>query len=357
MFVRFLPKSNDFSAVIYNFDKVHDGDAVLLETGNFGALGILRIQKPEDYINYFFWLSSLNHRIKNAQLHTVISSPGKSTTAEELKIIAKKWLQEMDYPMQPYLIFFHSDTSNNHVHIVSCRVRKNGTVISNSFDRLRSIEAIVRITGSTIADTVVKDCSEVLSYNFQSHEAFKTLMQRNGYRLVEEGPGFNVYKYGRLVRRMLFQDLDALIDKKKSGNIQTERIKDILSVAAKHHDRTPKPVYRTLSGDRKGAMSGYRSALSVHLRTEFALETVYQADENGAVRDYFIIDPAGKQILESSALLSPEIFLSSELSEINDCPPLPHSANLQHILSGFNFSISDDVDDASLYHKKKNRNT
>ncbi|WP_082491549.1 type IV secretory system conjugative DNA transfer family protein [Pedobacter sp. Leaf194] len=36
MFARFLPKSNDFSAVLYNFDKVHDGDALLLETANFG---------------------------------------------------------------------------------------------------------------------------------------------------------------------------------------------------------------------------------------------------------------------------------------------------------------------------------
>ncbi|RZM15196.1 MAG: hypothetical protein EOO88_43745, partial [Pedobacter sp.] len=122
MFARFLPKSNDFSAVLYNFDKVHDGDALLLETANFGFLEALALRKPEDYINYFLWLSSLNHRIQNAQLHAVISSPGKTATPDELKIIARQWLLEMDYLIQPYMIFFHNDSRNNHVHIVSCRV-------------------------------------------------------------------------------------------------------------------------------------------------------------------------------------------------------------------------------------------
>jgi len=361
MFVRFLPKSNDFSAVIYNFDKVHDGDAILLETGNFGALESLRYQKPEDYINYFYWLSSLNHRIQNAQLHAVISSKGKSTTPEALKLTAKHWLQEMDYSAQPYLIFFHGDTNNNHVHIVSCRVRKNGTVISNSFDRYRSVESIARITGNSIEENIARDRREVLSYHFQSREAFELLMQRKRYRLTKDATGFNVYKYRRLVTKIDFSEVDAFIVRNLPRPIQQGRVKNIIFAALKDYDRTAKPVYRTLSGERKGSLIGYRSDLSDYLQAEFGLETIYQSDERGLVKDYYIIDPSHKQILEGSMLVPAEIFLGTSARsagiQIPDYPDrAANSQKVQKLFSHFNLSISDDVDDASLYHKNKNRN-
>ncbi|RYG35829.1 MAG: hypothetical protein EOO01_31205 [Chitinophagaceae bacterium] len=235
-------------------------------------------------------------------------------------------------------------------------------MISNSFDRYRSVEAIARITGNSIEDTILRDRTEALSYHFQSREAFMRLLQRRRYRLSEEGSGLNVYKYRRLVTRVTFTELDALIAGNFSIPAEENRIKNIITDAIKNHDRTAEPVYRTLSGDRRGRLSGYRSDLSDYLEEKFGIETVYLADESGAVRDYFIIDPARKQILGSSVLLAPEVFLgaetrAAEAQSFSYFPAEPAAGHVRQIFSGFNISISDDADDASLYHKKKNRNT
>src|SRR5690606_29651000 len=121
MIVRILKKSETFKGVRYNTSKVEKNKGELMKVQNFGALQALNLLRPQDYRNYLEAISARNSRIKYPQFHVVISAKGRSHSKEELTITAEQWLKGMGYGEQPYLLIFHKDTSNNHIHIVSTR--------------------------------------------------------------------------------------------------------------------------------------------------------------------------------------------------------------------------------------------
>jgi len=126
MIVRILSNSATFNGVSYNTDKVDSGKGELMQAANFGALHGLDEWKPEDYKNYFKMISGVNKRVTGPQFHAVISAKGKEYNKQDLTLIAGQWLEQMGYSKQPFLIVSHNDTENNHVHIVSTRIGRDG---------------------------------------------------------------------------------------------------------------------------------------------------------------------------------------------------------------------------------------
>jgi len=53
----------------------------------------------------------------------------------------------MGYGEQPFLIVYHNDTDNNHVHMVSTRIDRTGKTISSSFENNRAIQNLNKILG------------------------------------------------------------------------------------------------------------------------------------------------------------------------------------------------------------------
>ncbi len=51
----------------------------------------------------------------------------------------------MGYGDNPYLIYCHADTKNNHVHMVSTRVDKNGNKVDDTFEKIRSQKVLQEI--------------------------------------------------------------------------------------------------------------------------------------------------------------------------------------------------------------------
>ena len=110
-------------------------------------------------------------RVKAPQFHAVISAKGKSYDKSALTKIAEAWLKEMGYGEQPYLVVFHKDTDNNHVHLVSTRIDRNGKKISSAFEHLRAIRSINKILG----------IDHALQYQFSTRAQFLMILEKGGY--------------------------------------------------------------------------------------------------------------------------------------------------------------------------------
>src|ERR1700761_760615 len=126
MVIKIFPPAKGFPGIRYNTNKLDRGNGELMKVINFGALQGLSQLRPKDYQDYLMQLASLNKRVVYPQLHATISAKGSTSSKEELTVIAEKWLEAMGYGKQPYLVIFHKDTDNNHVHLVTCRVDRNG---------------------------------------------------------------------------------------------------------------------------------------------------------------------------------------------------------------------------------------
>src|ERR1700753_2173917 len=157
MIIKILSSAATYHCISYNFEKLAAGMAELMTVKNFGTLQGLDNLRKEDYKNYLQLLSARNRRIRQPAFHAVVSAKGKSVDKEQLTLIAEKWLKGMGYEKQPYLIFFHKDTDDNHVHLVSTRIDRDGKKISSAFEHLRAISAMNRIMGFDENEQARKD--------------------------------------------------------------------------------------------------------------------------------------------------------------------------------------------------------
>jgi len=126
MIVKILGKSKTFRAVRYNTNMVEKNKGELLKVSAFGALEVLLEVKPQDYINYLSSMAAWNKRVVYPQFHAMISPKGRSLGREKLVTLAQDWLKGMGYGNQTYLLIFHKDTNNNHIHMLSSRISREG---------------------------------------------------------------------------------------------------------------------------------------------------------------------------------------------------------------------------------------
>ena len=133
-----------FKAVGYNMRKVSSGEAELLRKANFDALACIENPNANDFKNYLLAVTRSNRDLLRRQFHATIGTTEKPISTKSLAEIAERWLWEMGYKKQPYLIFGHNDTPNAHVHIVSSRITSAGKPIPSKLDVRRGREAIAR---------------------------------------------------------------------------------------------------------------------------------------------------------------------------------------------------------------------
>ncbi|WPU99091.1 relaxase/mobilization nuclease domain-containing protein [Mucilaginibacter sp. cycad4] len=172
MIAKILPKpSRNFAGVNYNTNKIDRNKGELMRAANFGPLDALTNLRPQDYINYFQVFSARNKRIGNPQFHAVLSAKGQSYSKEELTKVAVDWLTKMGYGSQPYLIVFHKDTENNHVHIVSTRVGRDGKKISTAYEHVRSLNNLNTVLGY----------DQALKYRFSTKAQFQLVLESLGF--------------------------------------------------------------------------------------------------------------------------------------------------------------------------------
>lgn len=175
--------SSNFHGVQYNDKKVEKGTGKLMLMKNFPFF-INENSSQEEVRNYLKSIS-INEKIKKPQFHAVISTKFQEHNKEELAKVAEGFMQEMRYENQPYIVVFHNDTENNHVHIVSTRVDKlTGKKINDSYEKLKAQKAMMNVKEKIYGKNNEEVINTLLSYKISSLKQLEILMERNGFKLI-----------------------------------------------------------------------------------------------------------------------------------------------------------------------------
>ncbi len=116
-------------ALNYNEDKLRKEKAEILFASGF--LKDADKLNFYDKINHFERLTSLNDRAVTNTLHVSLNfDPSEQLSNDKLTAIAERYMQQIGFGQQPYLVYRHHDAGHPHIHIVSTNIQKDGKRIS-----------------------------------------------------------------------------------------------------------------------------------------------------------------------------------------------------------------------------------
>lgn len=292
MIVHILPPATGFPAVTYNTDKVEGNKGELMIVSGFGALQGLQDLRPEDYKNHLGMVSATNKNVKRPQLHAVISAEGKSADKHELTNIGQDWLEAMGYGKQPYLIVFHKDTGNNHIHAVTTRIDSNGKKISDGFEKIRAVAVLNRIVGVDPERRAASDIEEAFRFRLATEAQFRMVLEGKGYKLRPNGDLLEVIKFGRVQATVGVDQVQTLI----SGHvIDMERKTQLKALFHKYAS-----IYAT---SLKKGRNGWGSDFSAHLKLKFGIALVFHGSEDKPPYGYSVIDHSGKHVFKGGEIM------------------------------------------------------
>jgi len=320
--VKLFTTSLGFPAVEYNMNKVENGKAELMCYKNFGVLHAFNNPVSLDFEHYLGAVSSLNRRSWYAQFHAVLSVKGKAVSSESLKKIAENWLIEMGYSSQPYLLFFHSDTKNNHVHIVSSSIKPSGLKISDSFNRIRAMDAVNKLLGIDVEEVFKADVSPILGYKFSALAEFSSLLRQKGYASYTNGNQFLVRKYGKTFLKMSEEKIERMILSPAANSAVIEDTRLKINLALNLKDNICFPIYQPLPHQFAERLLGFRSELSDYLKSHYALEIIYHFKQT-VITGFTAIDHKSRFVIQGSRLMELGRLIGEKTSQVFQAKSYP----------------------------------
>lgn len=113
----------------YNENKVKQGKAELIGEGNYPIdAADLSISMR---LNRLLKQNALNDNVKRNSVHITLNfDPSESSiSSEKLMQIADSYMQKIGFAHQPFLVYRHYDAGHPHIHLVSVKVREDGSRI------------------------------------------------------------------------------------------------------------------------------------------------------------------------------------------------------------------------------------
>lgn len=306
-------KSQSFNGISYNLGKVEKDKGELLKTANFGALQGLDHLRPKDYFNYLAAWSARSARIKLPQFHAVISCKGRSHSKEQLTEVADRWLRGMGYGDQPYLLVFHKDTDNNHIHMVSTRINKEGRKIKDSFEQLQAYEVLNQVMGEDEKYKAETDLTKAFSYHFTTRAQFMMILEMQGYSLKLVGTGYQVSKFGKHLASVELAEVDARIKLYDKNIDRLAQLRAIFYDYRKIHDPAIIPVMAPLPGGRSAKPTAYTSEMAQLLAGKFGVEVLFHGTTDKPPYGYTLIDHAKKAAYKGNDLMPIAEFIKPSL--------------------------------------------
>ena len=113
----------------YNENKVQQGVAHCIGAGNY-PVDIDKMVFTMK-LNRFLKQADLNENVKRNSVHISLNFDvtEKGISKEKLMEIADTYMEKIGFSEQPYLVYQHHDAGHPHIHIISLKVRANGSRI------------------------------------------------------------------------------------------------------------------------------------------------------------------------------------------------------------------------------------
>ena len=338
-----------FPGAAYNETKVEQGVADFAGAANVDGNFLLVLdmlheagvncaheveQYLQDHSNTFD-----NSKSTRLQFHYALSVKGREKSKEQLVDIAHQLMKEFGAEHNPYFIYFHRDTDNNHVHILGTRVKPNGTLLSDHQDFRRLNECLNRI----VQKDQFQDMNELLSYSFQTEGQLMNIIREFGFTTGEnkEEPDKVIFYHGGAEAfKANLADLTARNAVSKDDRKKMERREDaarqLKAVFFKYREQSLKQFEATEKSQKKSERAKNRKELMKsdrqlksdiarltdasgkrlgkteqqqllwflqQLRSKFGVSIIFQKDRNGVVRGYGIVDHTRKMALNGSEVM------------------------------------------------------
>ena len=115
-------------AFYYNENKVSEGVAQCICAVNYPLeIDQLSLQHK---LNRLVYQAALNENVTRNSVHVSLNfDPSETIKAEKLEVIAERYMQAIGFGNQPYLVYQHFDAGHLHIHIVSVKIREDGSRI------------------------------------------------------------------------------------------------------------------------------------------------------------------------------------------------------------------------------------
>ncbi|SIT96862.1 Relaxase/Mobilisation nuclease domain-containing protein [Epilithonimonas bovis DSM 19482] len=316
------PAGSNFPGVKYNEKKIENGKGELMLMKNFPSY--INSLSSQDEVKKYLASVSKDTRTKKPQFHATISTRFQDHTKEQLKEIAEDFMKNMGYGEQPFIVVFHNDTENNHVHIVTTRVdKKTGNKIEHDFERLKAQKALSLTMEKLYSENSKSKIEKLLKYNFQTLNQLKLLLQRDGFTMSENNADSN--KIDVLKNGVVEKTLQALnFSNAKNAN----RLNQIKAIMQKYKGQWSNQVFKVV--DRR-AIEGmlpnekisdnsnlipnieYESELQEKLRKKFGIDIIFHFKDDRSPFGYSLIDHKTGSVYKGS-----EVLKMNDLFDITD---------------------------------------
>ena len=249
----------------------------------------------ETYIAYLEKLALCSDRnIKNRQFHAIISTKEREHDKDFLNDIAQKWMKKMGYGEQPYIVYFHGDTANNHVHIVSSRITMEGKRIDPYMEGRRAGLFINELMNENLKEKASFDIKDALfNYSFSTVAQFRLILERRGWTTREKEGNINLVK---IIRQGSVSKED-VIAKSQQYNRNEQRIRQLRAIFKKYSSLPNEQFIKVM-------------------RDNFGIEVIFHtARGNTKPYGYTVIDHNIKVVMKGGEILPLDALLSKKSRE------------------------------------------
>lgn len=307
------PAGPTFPGVDYNDKKIDKGKGELMLMKNFPSF-INADSDKQQVRNYLKAISVGNKKVQKPQFHAMISTKFREHSKEELTKIADNVMNEMGYGEQPFIVVFHKDTENNHVHIVSTRVhRSNGKKINDSFEKLKAQKALSKTMEKLYGSSAVEKIEKLLGYRYATLKQLELLMERSGFRLSPNKNNentFDILKNGVNEKTVFGNRLTF-----NSPNVG-QRAKQLKAILSKYKELNSNKVFKVEDRREQEAILPeekqnedwkpkieFESELQKKLRDNFGIDIIFHHKDGQKPFGYTLIDHKTGTVYKGSEVM------------------------------------------------------